>query len=138
MLALKLRDSSGEWYILPGGGQGSEETLPEAVQREVLEETGVQVQCGDLLFVIEGVHGEDFHRVDLVFQCGYRGMLPHGNAGAARPDHLQVGVEWLELSQLHRLPLYPSKLRRAIQRLSQGEPYERYLGNGEIGDPESA
>ena len=47
-----------EWYILPGGGQGCEETLPQAVEREVRKETGIKVKCKDLLFVIEGVHGE--------------------------------------------------------------------------------
>ena len=27
----------------------------------------------DLVFVIEGLHGENFHRVDLVFLCEYIG-----------------------------------------------------------------
>ena len=37
------------------------------------EEVGIEVQCKDLLFVIEGVHGESFHRIDLVFLCDYLG-----------------------------------------------------------------
>ena len=32
-----------------------------------------KLKCGDLLFVIEGVIGESFHRVDLVFACEYIG-----------------------------------------------------------------
>lgn len=31
ILAVKIKDNNEEWYILPGGGQESEELLPEAV-----------------------------------------------------------------------------------------------------------
>ena len=67
MAAIKIRDAEEEWYIMPGGGQDAEETLKEAVCREVSEELGIAVACKDLLFVVEGVHGEAFHRVDLIF-----------------------------------------------------------------------
>ncbi len=62
LLVIKLNDGKEEWYILPGGGQDSEEVLSETVEREVREETGLEVRCEELLFVIEGVHGESFHR----------------------------------------------------------------------------
>ena len=73
LLAIKLNDGKEEWYILPGGGQDSEEMLPQTVEREVREEAGIKVKCKELLFVIEGVHGESFHRMDLVFLCDYLG-----------------------------------------------------------------
>lgn len=38
LLAIKISDGREEWYILPGGGQESEELLPQAVEREVAEE----------------------------------------------------------------------------------------------------
>ena len=72
MLAIKISDGKEEWYIMPGGGQDAEELLPEAVCREVAEETGLQVEVKDLVFVIEGLHGEKFHRIDLVFLCEYK------------------------------------------------------------------
>jgi hypothetical protein len=40
-------------YILPGGGQVHGETLKEAVIRECLEETGIQVEAKELLYVQE-------------------------------------------------------------------------------------
>lgn len=73
LLAVKLDDGNGEWYILPGAGQESEQVLPQTVEREVREETGIEVKCKELLFVIEGVYGENFHRIDLVFLCDYIG-----------------------------------------------------------------
>ena len=69
MLAIKISDGKEEWYSMPGGGQGAEEILPDTVCREVAEELGLKVEVKDLVFVIEGLHGENFHRVDLVFLC---------------------------------------------------------------------
>lgn len=133
LLAIKLNDGKEEWYILPGGGQDGEETLPEAVEREVREEAGIDVRCEDLLFVIEGVHGEEFHRVDIVFSCAYLG---EASGAALHGDANQVGTGWLDVSKLNTLPLYPSKLRRAIMNFCEGKVAAKYLGNEEIGDPE--
>lgn len=133
LLAIKLNDENEEFYILPGGGQDSEEQLPQAAVREVKEETGINVKCGDLLFVIEGVHGEDFHRVDLVFACEYLGF---SESAELHGDNNQIGYEWLDLFMLNKLPLYPSKLRRPIMNYYEGKEYIKYLGNEEAGDPE--
>lgn len=133
LLAIKLNDGEEEWYILPGGGQECEEMLSQAVEREVREETGIEVQCEDLLFVIEGVHGESFHRMDLVFSCNYLGEAQNA---ILHSDTNQTGFAWLDLSILNRLPLFPSKLRRPIMNFYEGKEYMKYLGNEEIGDPE--
>ena len=133
MLAIKISDGKEEWYIMPGGGQGAEELLPDAVLREVAEEMGIRVEVKDLVFVIEGVHGESFHRVDLVFLCEYQGQIEHA---VLQNDHNQVGFDWLDIKTLNTAPLYPSKLRRQIMNLHEGKPYRVYLGNEEIGETE--
>lgn len=133
MLAMKIRDAGEEWYIMPGGGQEEEEQLSQAVCREIAEEVGIEVACRELLFVIEGVHGESFHRVDLVFLCEYVGEIPDADL---QSDTNQVGMEWLDISTLNMQPLYPSKLRRQIMNFYEGKPYKVYLGNEEVGDPE--
>lgn len=133
MAAIKVRDAGEEWYIMPGGGQEAEETLSEAVCREVLEELGIFVACGELLFVVEGVHGEAFHRVDLVFACDDLGDAPNS---VLHGDTNQVGTAWLDIETLDSQPLYPSKLRRQIMNYYHGKPHRVYLGNEEAGDPE--
>lgn len=133
MLAIKISDGKEEWYIMPGGGQDVEELLPEAVCREVAEEMGLRVVVKDLAFVIEGLHGEKFHRVDLVFLCEYIGKLENA---VLQSDTVQVGYDWLDIKTLNTTPLYPSKLRRQIMNLYEGKAYKVYLGNEEIGDPE--
>ena len=133
LAAVKLEDSDGVWYILPGGGQESEELLPETVCREAAEELGLRVRAKELAFVIEGRHGESFHRVDLVFLCEYLGGIDNA---VLHGDTNQVGMDWLDIAALNTAPLYPSKLRRQIMNLYEGKPYKVYLGNEEAGDPE--
>lgn len=133
MLAVRISDGKDEWYIMPGGGQNAGELLPDAACREAAEELGVRVEVRDLAFVIEGAHGEDFHRVDLVFLCDYIGRIENPDL---HEDTNQTGFDWLEISRLNHLPLYPSKLRRQIMALHEGRAHKIYLGNEEIGDPE--
>ena len=133
MAAVKLEDSDGIWYIMPGGGQETEELLPDAVSREVAEELGLRVEAKELTFVVEGLHGEGFHRVDLVFLCEYLGEIENA---VLHSDTNQIGVEWLDIATLNTSQLYPSKLRRQIMNLYEGKPYKVYLGNEEAGDPE--
>lgn len=132
MAVVKIRDADKEWYALPGGGQEVEETLDETVRREVLEELGIVVECNDLLFVIEGVHSENFHRIDFVFFCKFIDIVPDA---FLQSDTNQTGVEWLDISSLELKPLYPSKLRRQIMNFYEKKPYQIYLGNEEIGAP---
>lgn len=133
LLALRLRDADGVFYILPGGGQEPGEPLRDAVRREVAEETGIDVRPGELLFVIEDPKGESFHRIDLVFECEYvgssSGVAPHA-------DTNQEGVEWLDVATLYSAPLYPSRLRAAITEHCAGKHGAVYLGCESEGDPE--
>ena len=133
MLAMRIRDGSEEWHVLPGGGQETGETLDEAVIREVAEEVGLRVSVRDLAFVIEGVQGEPWHRMDLVFQCDVLGEIENAQLHS---DVNQAGWDWLEIAGLNHSTLYPSKLRRQIMNLYEGKPYQRYLGNESAGDPE--
>lgn len=132
MLAIKLHDQDGEFYIMPGGGQNAGELLPAAVEREVAEETGIAVKAGDVVFVIEGAEGEPQHRVDIVFLCEYIGLVEADR----HPDSNQIGYEWLTIDALNHTPLYPSKLRRPIMNLFAREETAVYLGNENAGDPE--
>ena len=79
------------------------------------------------------MNGENFHRVDFVFLCEYKGEIENV---ILHSDTNQVGYEWLDIKTLNTATLYPSKLRRQIMNLYEGKEYKVYLGNEEIGDPE--
>lgn len=132
MLAIKLRDGDGVFYIMPGGGQHAGELLPAAAEREVAEEAGIAVKAQEAVFVIEGAEGEQDHRVDIVFRCEYLGI----SDADRQTDCNQIGYEWLDIGTLNRTALYPSKLRRPIMNLYEGKETPVYLGNENMGDPE--
>ena len=58
--------AQGEWSV-PGGRVKPGETLAEAVVRELLEETGVEGVCNDLIGWVERI-GDDYHHVILDFR----------------------------------------------------------------------
>ena len=52
-----MDEQAGLHYNLPGGGVHDNETLENAIRREVLEETCLAVDVGRILFVLEYVPG---------------------------------------------------------------------------------
>lgn len=126
MLASKINDNGNIFYIMPGGGQHTEELLPDTVKRECEEELGIEVEPKSLKFIVEGLRGESFHRVDFVFLCDYIGEIENAKI---HEDKNQIGFEWLSIEYLMNEPLYPSKLRSQIIRLFNNEKTDVYLGN---------
>jgi len=92
----------GEWS-LPGGVLECGESLRDAVVREAREETGLTVQCGEMLGVYERVIPGDegrvrYHFVLIDFLC-----RPVGGELAAGSDAAEVG--WFTQDQLPALNL---------------------------------
>ncbi len=126
MLASKINDNGDIFYIMPGGGQHTEELLTDAVKRECEEELGIEVEPKSLEFIVEGLRGESFHRVDFIFLCNYIGEIENAKI---HEDKNQIGFEWLSIENLMNEPLYPSKLRSQIIHLFNNEKTDVYLGN---------
>ena len=116
LLAIKMRDGSGIFYILPGGGQRHGETLVDGLKRECAEEIGSAVEVGDLVYVREYIgrnHAfsaahKAFHQVENVFECRLVDAAAIGTGTAH--DKKQVGVEWLPVDRLADYRLLPSAL----------------------------
>jgi 8-oxo-dGTP diphosphatase len=88
MLAIKRADN-GEW-VLPGGIVELDEDPRDTVRREVLEETGVTVEPGQLTGVYKNMR---LGVVSLVFRC-------RPVSGGAQPSPEATEVAWLDSSQV--------------------------------------
>ncbi|MCK4514211.1 MAG: NUDIX domain-containing protein [Spirochaetaceae bacterium] len=134
LLAIRNRDSDGDWYILPGGGQNPGEPLTAALRRECHEEIGADVRVGELKLVREYIgrnhefaeHDAAMHQVEFMFECHIDNSYSAQNGST--PDTYQTGVAWLPLSQLERFRLYPRILCTVLRKGVQNSPCA-YLGD---------
>jgi 8-oxo-dGTP diphosphatase len=131
VLLVRYRDRAGDWYVFPGGGQASGETLHTCLLREVEEETTLVVRVGRLRWVREFVAADfpeseidpEFHQVELIFECS----LQEGRDAqiGTEPDPGQTGLRWVPVEDLMGLRFYPHE----VARILNGEtPDRRYLG----------
>lgn len=97
----------GQWSV-PGGRLEGNETLAQAVAREVREETGLVVEVGPLSCVVERM-GDDFHYVILDYLArAIRSISASGDNSAkltpvASSD--ASAARWVPPDELLKLPL---------------------------------
>jgi ADP-ribose pyrophosphatase len=82
--------AEGLWAI-PGGSMELGETLQEAAEREILEETGIRIRAGEPVFTFDVVQRDEdgrvrFHYVIVDMQAEYLGgtLCPGDDAAEAR------------------------------------------------------
>lgn len=104
-------------WLPPGGGIQPGEPAENALIREVVEETGIQVKPYALRYVHEFIQGA-FHAYELYFTCEYKNGDPvKGNDPEHRPeDQLIVDVQWVPMQKLSQIELFPQFLRNEAKR----------------------
>lgn len=115
LLVKRGKEPSKGLFAFPGGRVESNETMDEAVRREVQEETGLQPENLEFLETI------NLRNSDLISESGdYRLHVFHGNHSGGEPtagdDADEAG--WFTLEQLETMPLTDSSLRIARKLLS--------------------
>lgn len=116
-LLLTRRVDNGLW-VLPGGKLELGETIAEAAVREVLEETGVEVEVTG----IAGIYTDPGHVI--AYDDGpvlqEFSVVLHARAvgGAARPDGMETSVvRWVDPVELPGLDLHPVMRARIADAL---------------------
>jgi len=120
----------GLYYTFPGGGIEENETAKMAAVREVLEESGLTVDIGDLVFSLEyEPHSCEYfygdgHHISLFFR-GYLNTSV-ASVNALQPDTnpddetITSVAKWIPLSELHTVNLLPKIC----------EPLRKYVETG--------
>ncbi len=102
----------GQWSV-PGGTIELGETFQEAARREAREETGLEVDAGEVLSLYDLIQRDGagrvrFHYVIIHLVARYRG-------GQARPDSDALDVGWFDEGQLDGLDM-PERLREVVRQ----------------------
>ena len=130
VLLVEFNDETGLHYNLPGGTVEQEETITEALRREVKEETNIEIEVGSLLFVIEyepkrnSFWAGSKYVLSFIFGCKLsNGQMP---SFPMTPDTNQTDVKWVKLDELDSVELLPHITEHIIE-LAQGRKITQLL-----------
>lgn len=125
ILLVRHRKKDQTYWLLPGGGLEYGETISECARREALEELGLEIMVGDLLFVNESIP-PDKHRH--VLNLYYRAKVIGGEIKLGDEEVLAEGG-WIEIDLINELTLYPNT-KNILKKVVTGKRLSRIsLGN---------
>lgn len=117
-----------DYWSLPGGRGELMELSEETVKREFLEELGVEVTVGRLLYFMENFyHFEEldrvFHEVSFYYKVSTEApveMLAKDRVYNCIEEGSDLIYKWFPLTELEQVNLYPVFLRKGLQQLPTG------------------
>jgi ADP-ribose pyrophosphatase YjhB (NUDIX family) len=128
ILLMRHRRLGLSYWVLPGGAIKDGETIADCARREMMEETGLEIELGKLAYLADVISPDHRkHHVNLFFL----GKVIGGELGVtltkAPGEHLDE-PRWIPLDSLPKL--YPPIAGRLVEDIENGFPETAiYLGN---------
>lgn len=117
-------------YNLPGGRLLNGESLREAVARKLRTECAASGTAGQLLFVYEHIPNDrdpepdDYQKVQFTFHAQLDEGIEPSNPPTATD---QSAVEWIPLTELRNVTLYPLVTEKLLEALKLHGMYDPLL-----------
>jgi len=108
VLFIKYKFDDEVFYALPGGAHNLGETLKQCVQREIKEETKMNVAVGECILVNEFMsQPHQLHQVEIIYKVERSNDIVID----AEPffDPGMEGFHWLSESDMKQVQYYPEK-----------------------------
>jgi 8-oxo-dGTP pyrophosphatase MutT (NUDIX family) len=123
-ILLIRRTDNGNW-ALPGGAMDLGETIVQAGEREVLEETGIRCSVTGLV----GIYTNPGHVLEYTSNGEVRQefsvvFIARPTGGSPKPSSESSDVEWADPGDLESFPMHPSMRQRIEHYLRPAtQPY---------------
>jgi 8-oxo-dGTP diphosphatase len=128
VLLVRHEKGGRSYWLVPGGGVDTGETMVAAAARELVEETGYTVEIGRLLLVCEAIDPAPGGRH--ILNTVYAGTVRGGTLVVGEDDKSLRDAQWQPLEALTELAMYPpigAELLACCQENGAGPV--RVLGN---------
>ncbi|MGY3569118.1 NUDIX domain-containing protein [Vibrio paucivorans] len=139
ILMVRVKDFSGEYWIPPGGGmEKGDRSSKDGLKREFLEETGLEVEVGELICVREFLetHTECYH-AEFFYQITAFSGEPHTDNLVGLNDEQYIqSVEWIAINELDGKRVYPADLKSKVIGMVEQKNFSTHLGSYVQGEDE--
>jgi 8-oxo-dGTP diphosphatase len=105
VLLVRHEKGGRSYWLVPGGGVDTGETMVAAAARELLEETGYTIDIGRLLLVCEAIDPKPGGRH--ILNAIYSGTVVGGTLAVGMNDKSLREARWLPIQALSELEMYP-------------------------------
>jgi len=131
LLVLRSKEPARDQWAVPGGRLELGETLEEAVERELLEETGVRVRAGEVAFTFEHIERDLAGRV--IHHYVILDLAAEFLSGTPAPGDDARDARWVGEDEIVRLPVNSAtrRLLRTRHGFGEARPVVRPLETAE-------
>ena len=123
ILLIEHSKNEKSYWLLPGGGVDWGESTEDALKREFLEETNLEIKVGEFLFMSETLSPDKVkHVINLYFMVKkVSGSLKLGE------DKILSNLDFFTLDEVNKMKIYPN-INDILEKIMKKEKHNNFLG----------